>query len=231
MRNFFLPAFLCFFMVVGVSAQDLPGPHLRALISDTWGARYRGDPPEEALWGVNEDYGFGPSMSEMLLNNPRARFSGKLSIDGRETSINLLSQSCLIYLPDETTVTYAITFFVDATRPSPKDPPRGYFAVRLEVRSSNLDYINNKFRLLVDEVNREFTAPITPTSGRSGPFYHWGAAPIAWRQWPLELYFQEKVRLDNQITYYHFSQLGQKQGERNHRYLAQTLYNWILNGM
>jgi hypothetical protein len=230
MKKVLLSALVYCLLTAGVFAQaDLPGNHLVVLISDTWGARFRGDSPVDILWSIHQGYDFGISSDEILLYNARARFMGKLNIDRRDTGISMLRQTCLIYLPDDTPVTYAVTFFVDETVPSPGASPRGYCAIRLDVRSSNIDYIEKKFKLLVDEVNREFTAPILPVSGRTGSYYQWGSVPSFWRQWPLELYYQETVQQEGIITYYHFSQLGQLPGERNHRYSVQTIYNWIIN--
>jgi hypothetical protein len=217
------------FLAAGAAAQgsDLPENHLVVLVSDTWGARFLGDSPAEALWSINQGYGFGISMDEMLLYNAKIRFMGRLTIERRDTGISMLRQICLVYY-ENTPITYTVTYYVDETTPSPGAPPRGYFAVRLDVRSANIEYIDKKFKLLVDEVNREFTAPILPVSGKNGVYYQWGTVPSAWRQWPLEMYYRDSSAREAQISYIHFSQLGQTQGERNHRYSVQTLYNWLI---
>ncbi|MDR1908804.1 MAG: hypothetical protein LBQ35_02690 [Spirochaetaceae bacterium] len=229
MRKLLITLCCCFLVPCIFAQEDLPGNHLAVLISDTWGARFRGEPPDEVLWGINQGYDFGISMDELFIYNPKLRLMGRVTLDRRDTGISMLRQSCLIYLTDNSPVTFNVTYFVDETSSPSGTPPRGYFAVRLEVRSSNAAYIERKFRLLVDEINREFTAPILPTSGRIGMYYQWGSAPSIWRRWPLELYYHETFQQESQITYYHFSQLGQNHGERNQQYSVQNLYNWIIN--
>jgi hypothetical protein len=194
------------------------------LISDTWGARHQGDSPETALWTINEGYTFGLTLDGLQVQNNKIRVIGKLRVEGRE--LTMLRQVCMIYLTDNTPVTYTITYFVDEAGTAPGGPQRGYFALRIEVRSTNSAYLQRKYQLLIDEINREFTTPISPVPGRNGIYYQWGSVPTVWRQWPMELYYQESQ--NGQITYYHFSQLGQNQGEKNQRYSVQTLYNWVI---
>ncbi|MDR2517670.1 MAG: hypothetical protein LBC88_09870 [Spirochaetaceae bacterium] len=228
MKRFLFAAVWCCFACAGmVFAQfdDLPGDHMVALISDTYGAPYESDTPLEALWYINQGYGFGISLDALMAQNAKIRFMGKLTIDGKETSISMMRQSCIVYMQDRTPITYIVTYFVDETASSPGGPQRGYFAVRIEVRCSKTDYIERKFELLVSEVNRKFTGPISPVSGHNGSYYEWSVAPTMWRQWPMEVYYYEPGR----ITYYHFSQLGQCTGQRSQRYSVQTLYNWIIS--
>jgi hypothetical protein len=229
---FALAVLVCF--CPDLSAQNggalpLPGHHIIPLVSDTYGAQHQGDPPEKALWGINQGYDFGIDMDTLMMYNASIRYTGKLNIDHRETSINMLRQVCQVFLPDGTPVVYTVTYFVDEAPASPGGPQRGYFAVRVEIRSASTSYIDRKFALLVDEINHEFTAPINPVPARNGPYYLWGAAPRVWQQWPMELYYQEALRDGGQITYYHFSQLGQLQGERSQRFSVQALYNWVIS--